>query len=140
MTPDERADLKQKYLLALLTRDAKIWRERIEAPLRAGVGVGADDGETLSSAEVEKKSCAIGATYNREDPCLHCGTHARYVRDDSCVACAKARDKRADKAKKLARAAATASQPVRRPTLGLRQTQMRVRQAPDETPVEMTSD
>src|SRR5580704_18096505 len=139
MTPDERADLKQKYLLALLKSDAEIWRARIEMPVLKGIGVASDD----DTDEPKPSRHNPAETYLREDPCLHCGTHRRFTRDNTCVVCQKARDKRAEKIKKLANAAAAASQSVRRPTLGLRQTQIKTVpswQAPNETPVEMTSD
>jgi hypothetical protein len=122
MTPEQRADLEQSYLLALLKRDAKIWRARIEAPALKGVGVTIVDDDD-DEPDKPKPHRIPAVTYRREDPCNRCGTNMRYVSTGNCVVCQKARDKRADAARNAAQKRAAASHPVHRP--GLRLTQVR---------------
>src|ERR1700692_3461538 len=95
MIDEQRADLEQAYLLALMKRDAVIWRTRIEAP--AAKCIANDDPD---DDEPDRRRHDHSATYVRDDPCVICGTNKRYVVGRNCVACQAAKEKRAEAAKK----------------------------------------
>jgi hypothetical protein len=98
MTDDERADLEQAYLLALLTRDAKIWREH-QTKQKMMCGPSRNDDEQLSSSQASKpvKLPHVPAQTYHGDPCRTCGGTERYLGGRYCVACHRLSVKRSRK-------------------------------------------
>jgi hypothetical protein len=121
MTDDRRADLEQAYLLALMKRDAVIWRAHYAAPMNGrGDVVLSDDNADKPDRRLRDHS----ATYVREDPCVICGTNKRYVVGRNCVACQTAKEKRAEAAKKAVEKRGPAVFPSADDRPGFRPTQM----------------
>jgi hypothetical protein len=75
-------NLRERYLLALLTRDAKIWRERQGKTERLDSG----SGPAFAAFANTDKTC-------EGPPCKKCGGTLRYIKSRHCVACAKERAK-----------------------------------------------
>ena len=103
-------NLREKYLAALLARDAKVWRKHQSA---AECAMGHDDGlspgeasktkHVLSEAEkhaandgrpkslTRQAAIATGAMkYIRERPCAKCGGNIFYTNNCACVGCRNA--------------------------------------------------
>ena len=118
-------NLRERYLLALLERDAVIWKKRyyLEFLLRN------NDGEILSSHEsfVEpygepqprRRAPRTGKKYQAEAPCGKCGTSYRYVSTKQCVECMQHRNRVANAAKRKAAKAAAANVVELRPRTSL---------------------
>jgi hypothetical protein len=99
-------NLRERYLLGLLTRDAKIWRER-KAVAEQFIGHDNDphvpphtprkpSGETEQQAERvaagNARAAAITAgekTYIRPKPCKRCGGNVFLVRNYACIECSR---------------------------------------------------
>jgi hypothetical protein len=116
-------NLREKYLFALLTRDAAIWHEHEKTFER-----GAND-EALSSTQAQRIAPHATAEAPKTRPktrpkrslvfygrqCQTCGGTERYISTGNCVACSKASTarsnakKRADQQKSAAREAAIAA-------------------------------
>ena len=96
MTNEQRAELEQKYLLALLTRDAKIWNRH--APGHLQVQTHDDIEEAKPKAKRQRK------TFLSDIPCNKCGGHRRYGggRFGVCVKCSTEKAKRVDDIKREA--------------------------------------
>ena len=94
MTPEERSILEEKFLLALLKRDAKIWHSRATRSIHA-----LDDIE-----EAEPKEKRQRKTFLSEIPCNKCGSHRRFTGSGyKCVQCSTEKAKRVDDIKREAR-------------------------------------
>lgn len=93
MTDEKRAELEQKYLLALLTRDAKIWHSRATRSIHA-----LDDIEEAKPKEKRQRK-----TFLSEIPCNKCGSHRRFTGSGyKCVQCSTEKAKRVDDFKREA--------------------------------------
>jgi hypothetical protein len=121
-------NLRETYLLALLKRDAVIWKKHFRAVVEHGAPGKVFD-ETLSptrAAAVKRvakpkhgrnphalrsdgpTSKRGATTYIPETPCAKCGTSLRYSSNWVCVECNRAKnERRYSGAKKLASAPAT---------------------------------
>jgi hypothetical protein len=100
-------NLREKYLLALLTRDAVIWHEHEKTFER-----GAND-EALSSTQAQRivphataetpktRTKRSSVFYGRQ--CQTCGGTERYISTGNCVACSKASTARSNAKKHAAR-------------------------------------
>lgn len=113
MTDEQRAELEQKYLLALLTRDAREWHRRVGRVVQ----MTHDDIE-------EPKPKRQPKTFLSETPCSKCGSHRRYAGSGwKCVRCADEKAKRADRIKAEALGRTTPPSPRGR-GLGIRPSQL----------------
>lgn len=104
MTDEQRADLEQAYLLALMRRDAKIWRKH-QSTLERGGGEDALSSKQAQTIEPHSQpekdrgdprfisearniaKAAFQTKYVREHPCKSCGGNFFYTSTGGCVDC-----------------------------------------------------
>jgi hypothetical protein len=117
MTPEERSELEQKYLLGLLTRDAVIWRRH--AARSRHQHFEADENGSWQRSPRPKRS----PTFLSEAACSKCGSHRKFSASGwKCVKCAEEKARRVDKIK--TEALARVAPPPRGRGLGIRPSQL----------------
>jgi ribosomal protein L37E len=109
MTEEQRADLGQRYLLALMTRDAMVWHEHAKTFERGGHedALSSKEAQTMAPhAQPEKPpdgksgrhfmsearnvaKAAFQTKYIREHPCKRCGGNIFYTSTGGCTACVR---------------------------------------------------
>lgn len=101
MTP-EPEDLPSRYLLALMTRDAKIWKKHHRRE-NSAVGADADNVQSAATADADNAlSAATAATGNTFEghQCRKCGGFLRYKSSHKCVECRRQRNRAAAREQK----------------------------------------